>query len=648
MKRIDGAVLAVALVSMQATGRADEPQAAATKPSEPTEISLEELMKMEIPVVEAASKYKQKITEAPSSVTIITSDEVKKYSHRTLADILRSVPGVYTTYDRNYTVLGVRGFSQGDFNNRVLLLVDGHRINNSVTDGAYIGTEFILDADLIDRVEVIRGPGSVLYGNNAFFGVINVITRKGRDMAGNGAEFSGEAASFDTYKGRVTYGNRLKNGVELLVSGSIFDSDGQDRLYYREFDQGISTNNFLSRNNGVAEKADDDLFKSFFGNVAYQDFSVEGAFSRREKRNPTALLLTDFDDRRLRTEDDRSYVDLKYAHEFPEIVDVTAKLYYDRHDFDRDEPYGGMLFKKLQGAEWWGTELQLTKRLWERVTVSMGGEYRDDFRQERKSLDAQTGAVIPNSQFITNRQDYGVYVEGDFAAFTNLHLNAGVRYDHYGDFDAEFNPRLAAIYNPIGQAVFKAIYGTAFRAPNFLELYSETAVLDLKPEKIHTYELVYEQGIGSHLRSSVAGFYNRIDNLIRFNSEPGHQQYENVTRAESDGVELALDAFWPGGMRGRASYTFQETEDKSARHVLSDSPKHLAKLNLSVPLWKEKLFAGLEYQYVSRRTTTGLDPMTGTEVVGAEAAGYSVVNVTLFSQNLVKGLELSASVYNLL
>src|SRR5207244_831284 len=105
MKRIDVAVLAVALVSMQATGRADEPQAAATKPSEPTEISLEELMKMEIPVVEAASKYKQKITEAPSSVTILTSDEVKKYGHRTLADILQTVPGVYVSYDRNYSFL---------------------------------------------------------------------------------------------------------------------------------------------------------------------------------------------------------------------------------------------------------------------------------------------------------------------------------------------------------------------------------------------------------------------------------------------------------------------------------------------------------------------------------------------------------------
>ena len=132
----------------------------------------------------------QKPTEAPSSVTVITSDEIKKYGHRTLADVLQSVQGFHVSYDRNYAFLGARGVSLGDFNSRILLLVDGHRVNNNLTDGAYIDTAFILDIDLIDRVEIIRGPGSVLYGNNAFFGVINVITRQGEQL--NGAEVSGE------------------------------------------------------------------------------------------------------------------------------------------------------------------------------------------------------------------------------------------------------------------------------------------------------------------------------------------------------------------------------------------------------------------------------------------------------------------------
>src|SRR4030042_5248923 len=171
-----------------------------------TQLGIEELMEIEVATVYGASKYEQKVTEAPSSVTVITAEEIRKYGYRTLADILRSVRGFYVTYDRNYNYLGSRGFSRpGDYNTRFLLLVDGHRINDNVYDGAYFGTEFIIDVDLIERVEIIRGPGSSLYGTNAFFGVINIITKQGRDF--KGTEISGEAGSFDTYKGRLSYGN---------------------------------------------------------------------------------------------------------------------------------------------------------------------------------------------------------------------------------------------------------------------------------------------------------------------------------------------------------------------------------------------------------------------------------------------------------
>src|SRR6266404_265368 len=260
---------ALVLVCMTAFSWTAEVPSPPATPEQPPEIGLEELMKMEIPIVEAASKYRQKITEAPASVTVITADEVMRYGYETLADILASAPGLYVTYDRNYSFLGVRGFNRGDYNSRVELLIDGHRINNSLSDGAAIGTDFILDVDLIDRVEIIRGPGSSLYGNNAFFGVINVVTRQGRDMAGNGVEVSGEAGSFDSYKGRFTYGKRFKNEIELMLSGSIYDSQGHERLFYKEFNQ-------PTHNNGIAQNADDDAFKSVFGSVAFHDFSLEG------------------------------------------------------------------------------------------------------------------------------------------------------------------------------------------------------------------------------------------------------------------------------------------------------------------------------------------------------------------------------------
>ena len=125
-----------------------------------TEMSLEDLMN--IPVM-GASKYAQKLSEAPADVSIVTREEIKKYGYRTLADILRSVRGFYVTYDRNYSYLGVRGFNRpGDYNMRILFLVDGHRLNDNVYDCALIGTDFPLDVDLLDRVEIIRGPSYAL------------------------------------------------------------------------------------------------------------------------------------------------------------------------------------------------------------------------------------------------------------------------------------------------------------------------------------------------------------------------------------------------------------------------------------------------------------------------------------------------------
>lgn len=598
-----------------------------------TSLSLEALMEIEVPVVFGASKFEQKAMEAPSSVTVITSDEIKRYGYRTLADILQSVQGFYVSYDRNYSSLGSRGVNLSDSNNRILLLVNGHRLNNNLSDSAAIGTDFILDVDLIDHVEIIRGPSAVLYGNNAFFGVINVITRQGKQL--NGAEVSGEYASYDTYKTRVTYGKLFTNGVQLLLSGTYYDSAGPDRLFYKKF-------NTPDQNNGVAQNMDGDSSGSFFGSLGYADFTLEGAFISREKENPTAQFGSTFNDSRLQTTDDRGYTSLKYAHSFPEIVDVTAQVYYDQSDFEIGYPTaigpGAASFSKEKDAgEWWGTEVEFNKRLWERHIITFGAEYRDDFLQHREVFDPASGKVFSDAS--RDRLSYGVYLQGDFMLRTNLHFNGGVRYDQYGNFNPAFNPRLALIYNPWKTATLKAIYGTAFRAPNFLEL-SDPRFQDIKPEEITSYELVYEQEIGRHLRSSVSGFYNQMQDLIVLQNG----NYTNLN-ANTKGTELALEGNWNNGIRSRLSYSLQRTEDSSKQN-LPDSPEHLVKMNVSVPVYKQKIFASLEYQYTSSRRTL-FTTSTGETMNGMDAGGFETVNFTLFSRDLIKNLEFSGSVYNL-
>lgn len=190
-----------------------------------SDLSLEQLMRVKVERVVTASLFSQLVTEAPASMTVITRDDILKYGYRTLADVLSSVPGLYITYDRNYSYLGVGGFSRpGDYNSRILLQIDGHRLNDNIYDTAAIGTEFPLDIDLIDHIEFMRGPGSSLYGSNAFFGVINVITRKSADV---GRELSSSVASFGTEAGRVSYATALGTAGDLLFSGSIYNSAGQ-------------------------------------------------------------------------------------------------------------------------------------------------------------------------------------------------------------------------------------------------------------------------------------------------------------------------------------------------------------------------------------------------------------------------------------
>jgi outer membrane receptor for ferrienterochelin and colicin len=125
-----------------------------------SEASLEQLGNIK---VYGASKHLQEGADAPSSVTVINAEQIRQHGYRTLADVLQTVRGFFVTNDRNYSSLGVRGFARpGDYNTRILLLVDGHRINDNVYDEAMIGTEFPIDIDLIERIEIIRGPVSPL------------------------------------------------------------------------------------------------------------------------------------------------------------------------------------------------------------------------------------------------------------------------------------------------------------------------------------------------------------------------------------------------------------------------------------------------------------------------------------------------------
>lgn len=605
-----------------------------------TQLNLEQLMNIR---VTGASKYSQKLSEAPADVSIVTADQIKKLGFRTLAEILRSVRGLYFTYDRNYSYQGIRGFGRfGDYNSRILLLVDGHRINDNIYDSALIGNEFPLDIDLIKRVEIIRGPGSSLYGTNAFFAVINVITRNGRGL--KGFEVAGAGGSFGTYRTRVSYGNKFANGLEVLVSGSTFGSPGHD-LYFPQFDS-------PDTNNGIAHNCDFEWAPSAFTKIAYRDFLLTGLYQIREKGIPTGTYDVIFNDPRNLTDDMRAYVEFKYEHAFANQWKVMARLYYDRYNYDGTyinsndgDPTLPPVIKNrdLGRGSWWGEEVQVTKTLFKRHKVIVGSEYRDNLRQNQYDYDE-----YPLVQYINDKrtsQIYAFYGQDEYTILKNLRLNVGLRYDHYQTFGGSLNPRAAIIYNPFAKTTLKFIYGEAFRAPNCYELYyqdggyTQEANPNLQPEKIRTYNLVLEQLFWKHYRAVVSGYFYHINDLITQQVDPnnGLLVFENTDRVNAKGIELGLQGRWENGLQGNISYTLQDTRNAATGSLLENSPTHLAKLNLIVPVYHDKLFAGLELLYMSSRKTLG-NSHVGDHVIG---------NLTLYGHKFIKNLQLSASVYNI-
>ena len=164
---------------------------AAEGPRDLTALPFEQLLTIE---VFSASKFVQPSSQAPALVTVITGADIRSFGWRSLGEVARSVRGLYVSYDRNYSYLGARGFLRpGDYNTRFLLLVDGNRINDAVYDQAPVGGEFPVELDLIERIEFVPGPGSSIYGSNAFFGVINVITKKSAEL--RGVRIAAEAGS---------------------------------------------------------------------------------------------------------------------------------------------------------------------------------------------------------------------------------------------------------------------------------------------------------------------------------------------------------------------------------------------------------------------------------------------------------------------
>lgn len=598
-----------------------------------------DILFQDIPSVYSASKYDQKISKAPASISIVTADEIKKWGYRTFGDILASLKGFYVTNDRNYGAIGMRGFgTPSDFNTRLLLLIDGHRYNDNINESFDITEGFPIDIDIIERVEVVRGPSSSLYGTNAFLGVINIITKQGRDQ--NGANVRASYGSNDTYKTSVSYGERFSNGLEAFFSGTLYDSKGFNSLYHPEFDDPAT-------NNGLSIDLDAERSKKLFTRWSWGDFSFEASYVKRHKDVPNASFETVFNDPNFYTDNASGFLELNYDHTFENQLKLQSRLSYNHTRYHGDYPYDFsetatpdiVLNKDLHYGQWWRAELEASKIFWDNHRISAGGQYQDNFHQLQTNYDREIYLASHEATY-----QWGLFVQDEYSITDDLTFNAGLRFDYFSIFGKTLNPRLGLLYNLQQNSTVKLLYGTAFRAPSQYELNFSDGGLssipseNLKPEKLDTLEFILEHYFDAQLRAEFNVFHTHINDQIALVAvDDNLAQQQNRNNIETTGIEVQLENNWLNGWQARTSYTWQTTTNKLTNEGLANSPEHLLKLNLIAPLWMDKVFLGFETQVMSARKTPS----------GGSVDGRVLSNLTIYTQKWYKGLELSGSIYNL-
>jgi outer membrane receptor protein involved in Fe transport len=599
-----------------------------------TDLSVEDLAQVRL---STASRHLTDARKAPASVTTINADEIRKQGWQTLADLLRSVPGLYTASDRTYTYLGVRGFLQsGDYNARVLLLIDGHRVNDNIYDSALIGTEFPLDMSLIDHVEVLRGPGSSLFGTNAELAVVNVFTKRPDTQNTIQAALEGRAEKGRLFEADLSF---RFGELDTLASGSIFRSNGATSLYFPEFDSPAT-------NNGIARNIDGDRYDHAFGKIRLGQFRLEGLFGTRRKIIPNASYGTIFNDPANWDVDSRGYVDAKYSRQFASDTDLDFRVYYDSYRYKGSFPYAtadGERTVQINDAasDGIGFESVLGKRLGRnRVVAGASGEL--NLRLQQRNYYLGQPPFLDDHRTLNIAAVFG---ESELNPRRWLSLNLGGRLDWYSTYGASLSPRVAIMLLPTDRTSLKYIFGHAFRAPDpYDEFYVDQIDITstnshLQPESVNTHTILLEHTVNSWMRFAASGFQNRFDHIIEETQDPitGGTHFANLDGDRGRGLEFELNAKNRSGWLARSSYVLTNAVSNNTGRRTPNSPQHVAKLNGTAPLGRlsslglELLYTGPQYNFANQRIGSSF-----------------LANATLSTPVLRSGWQFSASGYNLL
>jgi len=510
------------------------------------EIPIEELM--DVPIVFASSKRLQPITEAASSVEIITAEDIKRSGAITIADVLSSTAGIQVreTSVSSHAV-GIRGFADAQ---HVLITLNGnsaylHHVNHTYLDLIPVALEEI------ERIEIIKGPGGVFYGGSAFSGVINIVTRTPKQLKGTEINMAG--------------GNRNTWRANVLHGGS-----------YRNLDYGLSTG----------------YFKSDYMSAP------RGSFMNEDTRTNygAGTLVYHLDDESSVSADIRQrYTDDGISRHCTNVRNTYVTLRYDRPDFWIRGFYNKQFKNAVQRAvnvDDTNYELELMRIFkWGKNITSIGGfAKRVDFTAKNNTGD----------EFESDIEDYALKVENEYHATDRFIITLGGRAEYFSEVDWVALGRAGIIYKPAKNDRLAFTIASGYYLPSLAQLYGWGNIFafthnpSLDEEKITSYELSYYKHLSKRVRMNIAVFYNDYQDLINNNfSAP----LENSVDAYQRGLELGLDFLLTDWLSGFANYTYQHIHRDDTGDLQVD-PRNM--VNFGLRTKSGKWSSGLTFHYVDR------------------------------------------------
>ncbi len=620
------------------------------------EAGLEEMFAIfsEEEVVVSALKRPRTVAKSPSIMSVITAKQIRYMGARTLSDILETVPGFDIQMDKNgEKEFAVRGVLDGS-SEKVKVLIDGHSVNEPGSGGASWNF-FDLVVGNIKRIEIIRGPGSALYGQNAFLAVINVITKDTEDI--DGFQLTAGGGSFDTQNYNLLFGKEYK-GLKISGFFDYFDTEG----FSKKIEQDIIFNDSASlspgRSQNSKEKTDLNL------KLSYKNLEIKGKYLKKRREGYIGFSNALSDD----TEWNDMYVftEVLYRSHLSKKLNMTSKAYYDQYNNDawlESRPEGFFSGTYPDGIKavtrikykTIGFENQLNYNVFKGNELTLGLQYEWIHQGDiHYGLNINPLTNAPLASFTdfshslpftrkATRHIWAFYLQDEWNITKDIDLTIGIRHDRFTRFEGTTNPRVGLIWRFMEAAHLKLLYATAFRAPNFNEMFfvnnpSTVGNPNLDPEKINTFEVSLGYNFTDHIRGNVNYFFNRIRDRIQKDSQTPSQD-QNQGGARIKGVEAELKADWGNENYAYANYTFQDAEETRDRTRLAFVPVHKANFGVNIGFWKYANANMNTFVSGSRTREDGDDRH--------DMPSYTLTNLTLIGKNFVNNFEIRGSIFNL-